>query len=283
MPTPAARPSPPPRLPTPAPPPAAVSPRQGDASPSGLAERCALRTGVPEDSLGTTAIPLPCEGGTKIAFKPLLVDGFGDEGHSPGYRRVSAALPAPPPAQPCPPQREGGGHEAAAVYKKTPGRARRDHRAASAAGGARHRTDSDTMAQSVWGYDSDNGERGSGVSLGLKCPGGAQRAAPGLGVIAPLRAGVWLGGVGDLPLRFHPGPERWHENYPMAKGDKQSPIEINSKDVRHDSSLAPWHASYDPGAAKTILNNGRTCRVVFDDSFDRSGQLLFWLLGVVRS
>ncbi|XP_013027987.2 carbonic anhydrase 3-like isoform X1 [Anser cygnoides] len=78
------------------------------------------------------------------------------------------------------------------------------------------------MAQSVWGYDSDN------------------------------------------------GPERWHENYPMAKGDKQSPIEINSKDVRHDSSLAPWHASYDPGAAKTILNNGRTCRVVFDDSFDRS-------------
>ncbi|KAK4825607.1 hypothetical protein QYF61_001287 [Mycteria americana] len=66
------------------------------------------------------------------------------------------------------------------------------------------------------------------------------------------------------------GPERWHENYPMAKGDKQSPIEINSKDVRHDTSLAPWHASYDPGAAKTILNNGRTCRVVFDDSFDRS-------------
>ncbi|NXA19370.1 CAH3 anhydrase, partial [Ibidorhyncha struthersii] len=73
-------------------------------------------------------------------------------------------------------------------------------------------------------------------------------------------------------LDFSPlaGPERWHENYPMAKGDKQSPIEINSKEVRHDSSLAPWHASYDPGAAKTILNNGRTCRVVFDDTFDRS-------------
>ncbi|XP_051627657.1 carbonic anhydrase 3-like isoform X2 [Manacus candei] len=78
------------------------------------------------------------------------------------------------------------------------------------------------MAQSVWGYDSDN------------------------------------------------GPERWHENYPLAKGDKQSPIEINSKDVQHDSSLPTWHASYDPGAAKTILNNGRTCRVVFDDTFDRS-------------
>ncbi|KAL2308240.1 hypothetical protein Nmel_001249 [Mimus melanotis] len=80
------------------------------------------------------------------------------------------------------------------------------------------------MAQSVWGYDSDN------------------------------------------------GPERWHENYPLAKGDKQSPIEINSKDVQHDPSLSSWHASYDPGAAKTILNNGRTCRVVFDDTFDRSGR-----------
>lgn len=66
----------------------------------------------------------------------------------------------------------------------------------------------------------------------------------------------------------------------MAKGDKQSPIEINSKDVRHDPSLSSWHASYDPGAAKTILNNGRTCRVVFDDTFDRSGR--FGILGVVR-
>lgn len=75
------------------------------------------------------------------------------------------------------------------------------------------------------------------------------------------------------------GPERWHENYPLAKGDKQSPIEINSKDVKHDSSLSSWHASYDPGAAKTILNNGRTCRVVFDDTFDRSGWFFVSLLG----
>uniref|UniRef100_U3JQR5 Carbonic anhydrase n=2 Tax=Ficedula albicollis TaxID=59894 RepID=U3JQR5_FICAL len=66
------------------------------------------------------------------------------------------------------------------------------------------------------------------------------------------------------------GPDQWHKNYPFAKGRHQSPIEINNKDVHYDSSLLPWFASYDPGAAKTILNNGKTCRVVFDDSFDRS-------------
>lgn len=116
------------------------------------------------------------------------------------------------------------------------------------------------------------------------------------GLLSPFRLGG-PGGNGGGPLggsqpgwrcwwpslAFPPGPEHWHENYPMAKGDKQSPIEINSKDVRHDTSLSPWHASYDPGAAKTILNNGRTCRVVFDDTFDRSGQLLFCLWGVIRN
>ncbi|NXG10925.1 CAH3 anhydrase, partial [Sakesphorus luctuosus] len=66
------------------------------------------------------------------------------------------------------------------------------------------------------------------------------------------------------------GPDQWHKDYPNAKGRHQSPIEINNKEVHYDSSLLPWFASYDPGAAKTILNNGKTCRVVFDDSFDRS-------------
>lgn len=75
-----------------------------------------------------------------------------------------------------------------------------------------------------------------------------------------------------IPLHFFLGPEHWHKYYPIAKGDHQSPIEINSKEVQHDPSLPPWFVGYDPGAAKTILNNGRTCRVVFDDTFDRSGQ-----------
>lgn len=78
-------------------------------------------------------------------------------------------------------------------------------------------------------------------------------------------------------LYFFLGPEEWHKNYPFAKGRHQSPIEINNTEVHYDSSLLPWFASYDPGSAKTILNNGKTCRVVFDDSFDRSGRFCFHL------
>ncbi|XP_006202422.2 carbonic anhydrase 3 isoform X1 [Vicugna pacos] len=68
----------------------------------------------------------------------------------------------------------------------------------------------------------------------------------------------------------HNGPDHWHELYPIAKGDNQSPIELHTKDISHDPSLLPWTAAYDPGSAKTILNNGKTCRVVFDDTYDRS-------------
>lgn len=70
----------------------------------------------------------------------------------------------------------------------------------------------------------------------------------------------------------HNGPDHWHELYPIAKGDNQSPIELHTKDIKHDPSLQPWSASYDPGSAKTILNNGKTCRVVFDDTYDRSSK-----------
>ncbi|KAF6323163.1 carbonic anhydrase 3 [Rhinolophus ferrumequinum] len=70
----------------------------------------------------------------------------------------------------------------------------------------------------------------------------------------------------------HNGPDHWHEIYPIAKGDNQSPIELHTKDIKHDPSLLPWSASYDPGSCKTILNNGKTCRVVFDDTFDRSSK-----------
>uniref|UniRef100_A0A8C4VEQ6 carbonic anhydrase n=1 Tax=Gopherus evgoodei TaxID=1825980 RepID=A0A8C4VEQ6_9SAUR len=66
------------------------------------------------------------------------------------------------------------------------------------------------------------------------------------------------------------GPEHWHKYYPIAKGDNQSPIEINSKEVHYEPSLLPWFVGYDPVGARTIVNNGRTCKVVFDDTFNRS-------------
>uniref|UniRef100_A0A8C8RLS4 Carbonic anhydrase n=1 Tax=Pelusios castaneus TaxID=367368 RepID=A0A8C8RLS4_9SAUR len=79
------------------------------------------------------------------------------------------------------------------------------------------------------------------------------------------------GNFHDIPLNFFLGPDHWHKLYPIAKGKNQSPIEINSKDVHYDPSLLPWFVGYDPVGARTIANNGRTCKVVFDDTFDRSG------------
>ncbi|ELK23169.1 Carbonic anhydrase 3 [Myotis davidii] len=70
----------------------------------------------------------------------------------------------------------------------------------------------------------------------------------------------------------HNGPDHWHELYPIAKGDNQSPIALQTKDIKYDSSLQPWSASYDPASCKSILNNGKTCRVVFDDTYDRSSE-----------
>nr|XP_056710436.1 carbonic anhydrase 3-like [Euleptes europaea] len=66
------------------------------------------------------------------------------------------------------------------------------------------------------------------------------------------------------------GPDRWHETYPLAKGNNQSPIAILTKDVFKDPVLLPWFTSYDPGASKAISNTGKTCRIAFDDTFDRS-------------
>lgn len=77
------------------------------------------------------------------------------------------------------------------------------------------------------------------------------------------------------------GPDRWHETYPMAKGNNQSPVAILTKDVYKDPALLPWFTGYDPGAAKTIMNTGKTCRVTFDDTFDRSGNFEFYLLQIL--
>lgn len=226
---------------------------------TGRAEACPAG-GRWREPLGPAGIPLPRPGGEKMALPAPAAP----------HRPAAAPHPCPPrslppPPSPCPPLR--GGREAAAVYKKPPG-------AGGKAGGREEATAPPEPPRRV--------RDGARAAAPWPSPCGATTATTVSGGAGP------LGPASDEPERHFlaftpPGPDRWHENYPMAKGDKQSPIEINSKDVQHDTSLAPWHASYDPGAAKTILNNGRTCRVVFDDTFDRSGRFLVRLLGVVRN
>uniref|UniRef100_A0A8C5QNK4 Carbonic anhydrase n=1 Tax=Leptobrachium leishanense TaxID=445787 RepID=A0A8C5QNK4_9ANUR len=66
------------------------------------------------------------------------------------------------------------------------------------------------------------------------------------------------------------GPKTWHESFPIALGDQQSPININTSQAKYDPSLKPLSIHYDPSTAKSILNNGHAFNVEFDDSEDKS-------------
>uniref|UniRef100_A0A8D0L9X8 Carbonic anhydrase n=1 Tax=Sphenodon punctatus TaxID=8508 RepID=A0A8D0L9X8_SPHPU len=68
----------------------------------------------------------------------------------------------------------------------------------------------------------------------------------------------------------HNGPDHWHKTFPIAKGERQSPIEIQTKSAKYDASLKPLSISYDPSTAKNIVNNGHSFNVEFDDSADKS-------------
>lgn len=68
-----------------------------------------------------------------------------------------------------------------------------------------------------------------------------------------------------------PGPVRWKEFFPIADGDRQSPIEIKTEEAKYDASLQPLSIQYDPHSAKIISNTGHSFSVDFDDTEDRSG------------
>ncbi|XP_044279852.1 carbonic anhydrase 2-like [Varanus komodoensis] len=65
------------------------------------------------------------------------------------------------------------------------------------------------------------------------------------------------------------GPAHWHVTCPIANGDRQSPIDIQTKAAKYDPSLKSLSISYDPSAAKNIVNNGHSFNVEFDDSGDK--------------
>uniref|UniRef100_A0A4X2LSJ5 Carbonic anhydrase 1 n=1 Tax=Vombatus ursinus TaxID=29139 RepID=A0A4X2LSJ5_VOMUR len=69
------------------------------------------------------------------------------------------------------------------------------------------------------------------------------------------------------------GPEHWSKLYPIANGNNQSPIDIKTKETKHDASLKPFSVSYNPATAKEIVNVGHSFAVNFEDK-DNQSQLL---------
>ncbi|MEQ2271653.1 hypothetical protein XENORESO_007301, partial [Xenotaenia resolanae] len=66
------------------------------------------------------------------------------------------------------------------------------------------------------------------------------------------------------------GPDTWVERFPNAKGPRQSPINIVTKEAQFDPSLKPLKIKYDPYNSRDILNNGQSFQVDFVDDTDSS-------------
>lgn len=80
--------------------------------------------------------------------------------------------------------------------------------------------------------------------------------------------------IKPFPPFFPPwilGPSHWKEVFPVANGDRQSPIDIKTTEAKYDPSLRPISPNYDPTSAKVILNNGHSTSVEFDDAENKSG------------
>lgn len=69
------------------------------------------------------------------------------------------------------------------------------------------------------------------------------------------------------------GPNKWADDYPVANGPRQSPIDIVPQEAMFDSALKPLKLSYDPSNAAGILNNGHSFQVDFQDDTDSSSKL----------
>ncbi|TRY69788.1 hypothetical protein DNTS_006018 [Danionella cerebrum] len=65
------------------------------------------------------------------------------------------------------------------------------------------------------------------------------------------------------------GPSAWHKNYPIAEGNRQSPIDIVPSAAVFDPKLSPISLSYNC-TSLSIANNGHSVVVEFVDTDDRS-------------
>lgn len=66
------------------------------------------------------------------------------------------------------------------------------------------------------------------------------------------------------------GPQKWVENFPIADGVRQSPIDIVPGQASYDAGLKPLNLKYDPSTCLDILNNGHSVQVTFADDTDSS-------------
>ncbi|XP_016105142.1 carbonic anhydrase 7-like [Sinocyclocheilus grahami] len=75
---------------------------------------------------------------------------------------------------------------------------------------------------------------------------------------------VWLVNIVFL------GPSAWYKVYPIAEGNRQSPIDIVPADAVFDAKLSPISLSYNNCTSVSISNNGHSVVVEFIDSDERS-------------
>ncbi|XP_076146866.1 carbonic anhydrase 1-like [Alosa pseudoharengus] len=66
------------------------------------------------------------------------------------------------------------------------------------------------------------------------------------------------------------GPDTWGENFPIANGPRQSPIDIVPGEAAFDAALKALTLKYDPSTSIDILNNGHSVQVTFADDTDSS-------------
>lgn len=72
-------------------------------------------------------------------------------------------------------------------------------------------------------------------------------------------------------LNIFLGPLEWYKDYPIADGNRQSPIDIVPAEAVFDARLSPISLSYNNCTSVNISNNGHSVVVEFIDSDDRSG------------
>ncbi|NXL91157.1 CAH7 anhydrase, partial [Alectura lathami] len=66
------------------------------------------------------------------------------------------------------------------------------------------------------------------------------------------------------------GPSEWHKSFPIAQGNRQSPIDIISAKAVYDPSLMPLVISYESCTSLSISNNGHSVMVEFEDTDDKA-------------